>query len=550
MIGTTTKKHFAVFAFVFAMIVSTSAKAQIYWDFGTAATLTAYPTSGIPANITVDSVRKGNSTGTPFLSATSVSSGYTGASGAGNAGTTAKAGPLDYTVNATSGSAFYEITLTPALGYAVNVTGIGFGSRSTGTGPKRYSIRTDMDAYATAAADDTITSATSAWGARVQTLSLTGTVGTPLTIRIYGYAGAGAVSAINFRIDDLSILATAVSSAPSITTDPQDASSCSGQPATFGIVASGAATYQWEENSGAGFTTLTNSGVYSGVDSDNLTISDNTGLNGNMYRCIAMNLAGNDTSLAATLTENIVVPSVSISGPTTICEGDSIVGIATGVNVGANPVYTWYVVGLGPIGNDSVLVIPAGLITAGTYTVTCELVSDATCASPTTVMSTAIMVTVNPAPVTPTIMLSGTFELAVTASYDSYQWYYEGVPLGTDSTQTATVNGIYTVVVTNAEGCSATSDDYNHIIMGVNEHSNNSNISVYPNPSKNGVFSYTTDAAKAVVTVYNIIGKQISVTEVTKGTHTLDLSAQANGSYFMSIKTNNSVITKKVIVSK
>lgn len=550
MIRTFTKKHFAVLAVAFAMIVSTSANAQIYWDFGTASALSAYPASGIPANITVDSVTKGNSVGTPFLSASSVSSGYVGASGAGNAGTTAKIGPLDYTVNTTTGSAFYEITLTPAVGYAVNVTGISFGSRSTGTGPKRYSIRTDLDAYATEAAGDTITSATSTWGLRVHTLALTGSVGTPLKIRIYGYAGAGTVGAVNYRIDDLNIVATAISSSPSVTTDPQNASSCSGQPATFGIAASGALTYQWEENSGSGFTTLTNTGVYSGVDSDTLTISDNTGLNGNMYRCIAMNLSGNDTSAAATLTENIVVPSVTISGTTTVCENDSIVGIATGVNVGANPIYTWYVAGIGPIGNDSVLVIPAGAVIPGTYTVTCELMSDATCASPTTVMSTPIVVTINAAPATPTITMVTSFELAVTASYDSYQWFFEGAPLGTDSTQAANVSGIYTVVVTNAEGCSTISDDYSHIIEGINEYGNAANISVYPNPSKSGVFSYTTDAAKAVVTVYNIIGKQISVTEVTKGTHTLDLSAQANGSYFMSIKTSSSLITKKVIVSK
>src|SRR4051812_24337305 len=141
MIQKITKKHFAVFAFAFAMLASVSGKAQIYWDFGTAAGLSAYPASGIPANITVDSVTRGNSVGTPFLSTTSVSSGYTGASGSGNAGTTAKIGPLDYTVNATTGSAFYEITLTPATGYYVNVSGMSFGSRSTGTGPKRYSIR-------------------------------------------------------------------------------------------------------------------------------------------------------------------------------------------------------------------------------------------------------------------------------------------------------------------------------------------------------------------------------------------------------------------------
>ena len=549
MIRNFTKKMLSIF--VFAMIISTSGWAQIYWNFGVTAALSAYPTSGVPANITVDSVTKGNSTGTPFLSTTSASSGYTGFSAGGNAGLTAKVGPLDYTVNAATGSAFYEITLTPDAGFYVSVTGIGFGSRSTGTGPKKYSIRTDVDGYATEQAGDTINTAASSWGYRTQTLAITGAASTAVKIRIYGYDGAGSVSAVNFRIDDLGLLATAVGANPTIALDPQDAASCVGTPVMFGITAFGASSYQWEQNSGSGFFALSNGGVFSGVDTDTLMISDNTGLNGNMYRCIAMNGTGNDTSASALLTVNpTVVPAISISGPsTTLCENDSIVGIATSLNPGPSGSYVWSVVGVGPVGNDSVLVVPAGTVPAGTYTVSCQLTSDATCASPATVTSNTVIITVNPSPLIPVVSLSG--NTLSTTAYTTYQWYYAGTTmLGTDSSQIATVDGNYSVVVTNASGCSATSADFAFIGEGINTYTANEAISVYPNPST-GVFTYSIENAdKASVIVYNILGTQVLNSEVNKGTHTIDLSAQANGSYFMSIKTDKEVITKKIIVSK
>ncbi len=549
MIRNFTKKMLSIV--VFAMFISTSGWAQIYWNFGATAALSAYPTSGIPANITVDSVTKGNSTGIPFLSTTSASSGYTGFSAGGNAGLTAKIGPLDYTVNAATGSAFYEITLTPAAGFYVSITGIGFGSRSTGTGPKKYSIRTDVDGYATEQAGDTINTAASSWGYRTQTLAINGTAGNAVKIRIYGYDGAGSVSSINFRIDDLGLLATAVGANPSIATDPQDAASCVGTSASFNITAFGASSYQWEQNSGGGFFALSNGGVFSGVDTDVLTISNVSGLNGNMYRCIAMNGMGNDTSASALLTVNpTVVPSVSISGPaTTLCESDSIVGIATSLNPGPSGSYVWSVVGVGPVGNDSVLVVPAGTVPAGTYTVSCQLTSDAMCASPTTATSNTVIITVNPSPLIPVISQAGT--TLSTTTYTTYQWYYGGTTmLGTSSSQTASADGNYSVVVTNASGCSATSADFAYVAAGINTYVANEEINVYPNPST-GVFTYLIENAdKASVIVYNILGKQVLNTEVNKGTHTIDLSAQANGSYFMSIKTDKEVITKKIIVSK
>lgn len=61
---------------------------------------------------------------------------------------------------------------------------------------------------------------------------------------------------------------------------------------------------QWQLSTDGGTTwnNLTNVGVYSGVTTNTLAISDSTGLNSNQYRCMATNSAGTTNSNAATLT--------------------------------------------------------------------------------------------------------------------------------------------------------------------------------------------------------------------------------------------------------
>ena len=63
-------------------------------------------------------------------------------------------------------------------------------------------------------------------------------------------------------------------------------------------------TYQWQEDSGSGFANITEAGVYSGVNTNRLVISDNTGLDTYQYR-VVVSATGADsvTSAAATLTE-------------------------------------------------------------------------------------------------------------------------------------------------------------------------------------------------------------------------------------------------------
>ena len=99
---------------------------------------------------------------------------------------------------------------------------------------------------------------------------------------------------------------------PSIITQPSAATDCLGLSSVFTVTASGASlTYQWQESTDAAFSspvTLTNTGIYSGVTTATLTISDNTTVNGRYYRVKVSNGGGTVYSNGALL--NATAPSL------------------------------------------------------------------------------------------------------------------------------------------------------------------------------------------------------------------------------------------------
>jgi len=94
--------------------------------------------------------------------------------------------------------------------------------------------------------------------------------------------------------------------APSITGQPSNATICPGSNTTFSVTASNATGYQWQLNSGSGFSDISNGGVYSGATTATLTITGATaGMTGYQYQCVVSgSTLPNATSNTATLTVN------------------------------------------------------------------------------------------------------------------------------------------------------------------------------------------------------------------------------------------------------
>lgn len=108
---------------------------------------------------------------------------------------------------------------------------------------------------------------------------------------------------------DSDTVKVSVLSYPVINRNPADQNSNVGSPVLFSISTSSQfMTYQWQKDSGTGFTNIINGSEYTGVDNDTLNIHRVHFLkNGWQYRCIAANGSCSDTSDAAKLTANCIL---------------------------------------------------------------------------------------------------------------------------------------------------------------------------------------------------------------------------------------------------
>jgi hypothetical protein len=142
-----------------------------------------------------------------------------------------------------------------------------------------------------------------------------------------------------------------------------------------------------------------------------------------------------------------------------------------------------------------------------------------------------LTLTVNPLP-QPVISQDGAILDA--GSFDAYQWQLTGSDLSGENGQTLApaVNGSYTVVVTDANGCSATSESYEMLTVGISTAAGEG-ISVSPNPSS-GVFVVSGTGAMQC-TVHDALGREVLRT----ATRTIDLSTAPAGVYMLTVTVGN-----------
>jgi len=114
---------------------------------------------------------------------------------------------------------------------------------------------------------------------------------------------------------------------PVITKQPVGNSICAAASTKFFVAATSslALSYQWQVNTGSGFTNITNGGIYSGATSDTLFLTNVTATqNGYSYRCVVSNSAGSANSTAATLTVFALPTVTPITGATSVCQASTI----------------------------------------------------------------------------------------------------------------------------------------------------------------------------------------------------------------------------------
>ncbi|WP_170117769.1 MBG domain-containing protein, partial [Arcicella aurantiaca] len=114
-----------------------------------------------------------------------------------------------------------------------------------------------------------------------------------------------------------------VNTPPTITTNPTSTTITYGANTSYTVAATGfeASTYQWQENTGSGWSNITNGGVYSGATTVTLTLTIPTfSMNTYQYRCVVSNSCGASNSNPATLTVNKATLTIT-ANPRNKCEG-------------------------------------------------------------------------------------------------------------------------------------------------------------------------------------------------------------------------------------
>jgi len=277
----------------------------------------------------------------------------------------------------------------------------------------------------------------------------------------------------------------------------------------------------WSPSAGL-FTDAGATMAYSGTNVD--TVYANLATTTTVYAVYSNGFGCMDsTSQLITINQ---LPNVDAGVAQTICNGDDVVLSGSGAVT-----YAW---------DNSVMdgVVFNPTATA-TYTVTGTDANGC-------VNTDMVDVTVNALP-NATVTDNGNATITAGAA-TTYQWFDCGanmiLPGQTSQTLTVTANGVYSVIVTNANGCVDTSACIYIGNVGVKE-LKNSTTSIYPNPTHNNVTIEFT-MTQAIIEVIDALGATLE-TKVIKSGDVVSLADYNRGVYFIKVNSDSGTTLHRIV---
>jgi len=268
-------------------------------------------------------------------------------------------------------------------------------------------------------------------------------------------------------------------------------------------------------------TVVWNNGILDGV-----AFNVNAGVTNYIATATGANGCTNTDTVVIT---GLALPQVNAGNDQTICAGDFVTLSATGAVS-----YAW--------NNNIIDGVPFAPGSTTTYTVTgtgangCDNTDNVT-------------VTVNALP-NAVAVAADPITLVATPAGMSYQWINcatgQIIADATNDSLVATANGSYAVVVTNANGCSDTSECLIVDQVGI-FFPESAIIGLYPNPTSDFITLELPAAEGAVAHVYDAQGKIILSVSNAKNGQQFDLSALSTGVYTFRVTLNNLTHIEKVV---
>jgi len=220
-------------------------------------------------------------------------------------------------------------------------------------------------------------------------------------------------------------------------------------------------------------------------------------------------------------------PMITASGEVSVCAGGSV---QLAVDVPVDGTVQWL--------NDGVAIADAidpvlDVTATGTYTAVLTSGEGCTVAS-----ANDMTVTVFDTPEVPEIAQDG--GLLSTSGTGTFQWFLDGVLIdgATDATLPTIGNGSYTVVITNIDGCSSTSEPYVYLSTGIDQHTTNT-FTLFPNPASAQVTLIAAEALGDIQLLDNT-GRLVRTERTALARYTLSVQDLAPGAYL--VRTMNTTL--------
>lgn len=306
-----------------------------------------------------------------------------------------------------------------------------------------------------------------------------------------------------------------------------DTTFCAGGSVQLDASATPGTTLQWYEGGSA----------IVGADSASLVVSA-----AGTYTVVASNAnnCASDVSNPITIVLDSVpaVPTIDADGPLSVCDSGTVF---LSIDPIAGATYQWSFDGVDIAGADSTS------LTADSTGIYAVVVTGANgCSSGAASVSFAE----NTSPAVP--IIAADFDTLMTGGNGDFQWFLDGQPIAgaTDSAHIAMANGTYTVTVTDANGCTSTSDPYVWLSTGVTT-APGTRIVLQPNPTQGPLLLVVdrTPPAGAYYQVHDVAGKLVEQGTITSMRTELVL-AGANGVYSLRVDMGTSILVQLVVLAR